>query len=94
MASSTIEPMPQTIKAFIDLAQRDLELIEEQQREIGQLKAEANKLKQKRVNGKEAVDLLMECIKDLYSQSGNFKKKTARRIMQYVHDNNINMHDY
>ena len=59
MASSTVEPMPQTIEAYKKLAQRDLELIEEQQKEIGQLKAEANKLKQKRVNGKEAVDLLM-----------------------------------
>ena len=48
MASSTIEPMPQTIEAYKALAQRDLELIEEQQREIGQLKAKINKLDQKR----------------------------------------------
>ena len=52
MASSTVEPMPQTIKAFIDLAQRDLELIEEQQREIGQLKAELNEKNQQLVSAK------------------------------------------
>jgi hypothetical protein len=98
MASSTIKPMPQTIEAYKALAQRENDLIAEMkaehQAEVSELKARLNNFEQKRVNGKEAVDLLMECIKDMYSQSGNFKKKTARRIMQYVHDNNINMHDY
>ena len=51
MASSTSEPMPQTIEAYKALAQRDLELIEEQQREIGQLKAKINKLEQRRPKG-------------------------------------------
>ena len=46
MASSTAEPMPQTIEAYKALAQRDLELIEEQQKEIGQLKARVNRLRQ------------------------------------------------
>ena len=46
MASSTAQPMPQTIEAYKKLAQRDLELIEEQQRKIGQLKAKINKLEQ------------------------------------------------
>ena len=46
MASSTLEPMPQTIDGYKKLAQSDLELIEEQQKEIGQLKATINKLVQ------------------------------------------------
>ena len=46
MSSSTIEPIPQTIEAYKTLAQRDLELIEEQQREIGRLKGELNERKQ------------------------------------------------
>lgn len=98
MASSTAQPMPETIDGYKKLAQRDHDLIVEMkaahQAEVSKLKVDFNKLNQKRVNGKEAIDLLMECIKDMYSQSGSFKKKTARRIMQYVHDNNINMHDY
>ena len=49
MASSTVEAMPQTVEAYKKLAQRDLEFIEEQQREIGKLKAKINKLEQKRV---------------------------------------------
>ena len=52
MASSTIEPMPQTIEAYKTLAQRDLELIEEQQREIGRLKGELNERKQQLVSAK------------------------------------------
>lgn len=47
MASSTAQPMPQTIEAYKALAQRDLELIEKQQLEIGQLKATVNNLRQK-----------------------------------------------
>ena len=50
MASSTVEPMPQTIEAYKALAQRDLELIEEQQKEIGQLKVKVNKLEQRKDN--------------------------------------------
>ena len=50
MASSTAEPMPQTIEAYKALAQRDLELIEEQQREIGRLKGELNERKQQLVS--------------------------------------------
>lgn len=34
-------------------------------------------------------DLLMLCIKDCYSQSGKFKKSTAREIMRYVYENKI-----
>lgn len=49
MASSLVEPMDQTIEAFMKLAQRDLELIEEQEKEISKLKAEINKLKQRRL---------------------------------------------
>ena len=52
MSSSTIEPMPQTIEAYKALAQRDLELIEEQQREIGRLKGELNERKQQLVSAK------------------------------------------
>lgn len=52
MASSTIKPMPQTIEAYKVLAQRDLELIEEQQREIGRLKGELNERKQQLVSAK------------------------------------------
>lgn len=40
-------PMPQTVAAYKALAQRDLELIMTQQREIGQLKQQVNKLQQK-----------------------------------------------
>lgn len=47
MASSQAQPMPQTIEAYKVLAQRDLELIEAQRREIGKLKAKVNKLEQK-----------------------------------------------
>ena len=39
--------MPQTIEAYKDLAQRDLELIEEQREEISKLKQRVNKLEQK-----------------------------------------------
>ena len=46
MASSTAQPMPETIQAYKDLAQRDLELIMEMRTEIGQLKAKINKLEQ------------------------------------------------
>jgi uncharacterized coiled-coil protein SlyX len=51
MASSTIEPMPQTIEAYKALAQRDLELIVEMkvehQAEVSKLKARLNNLEQK-----------------------------------------------
>jgi uncharacterized coiled-coil protein SlyX len=51
MASSTIEPMPQTIEAYKALAQRDLELIvemkAEHQAEVSKLKARLNNLEQK-----------------------------------------------
>lgn len=39
--------MPQTIEAYKQLAQRDLELIEEQRDEISKLKQQVNKLEQK-----------------------------------------------
>lgn len=39
--------MPQTIEAYKQLAQRDLELIEEQREEISKLKQQVNKLEQK-----------------------------------------------
>ena len=51
MASSTEQPMPQTIEAYKALAQRDLELIEEQQLEISKLKVANNQLRQKLVKG-------------------------------------------
>ena len=38
---------------------------------------------------KDLEGLLMLCIKDMYSSSGKFKKNTARKIMAYVADNNI-----
>ena len=41
------EPMPQTVQAFRHLAQRDLELIEEQREEIAKLKCKVNNLTQK-----------------------------------------------
>ena len=41
------QPMPQTIEAYKDLAQRDLELIEEQREEINKLKCKVNDLQQK-----------------------------------------------
>ena len=47
MASSVEKPMPQTIEAYIRLAHRDLDLIMEMRKEIGQLKAKINKLEQK-----------------------------------------------
>jgi len=47
MASSIEKPMPQTIEAYQRLAQRDLDLIMEMRKEIGQLKARNNKLEQK-----------------------------------------------
>lgn len=47
MASSCSEPMPQTIEAYKKLAQRDLELIEEQRVTIGKQAAKINKLEQK-----------------------------------------------
>lgn len=47
MASSQAKPMPQTVEAYKKLAQRDLELIEDQRDEIGKLKAKINKLEQK-----------------------------------------------
>ena len=52
MASSIEKPMPQTIEAYIRLAHRDLDLIMEMRKEIGQLKAEVNKLKQQNVKQK------------------------------------------
>ena len=39
-------------------------------------------------------DLLLDTLKDLYSPSCKFKKSTAIKLMKYVEDNNINMHDY
>ncbi len=47
MASSTAEPMPQTIDGYKKLAQRDLELVMEMRTEIGKLKARLNNLQQK-----------------------------------------------
>ena len=41
--------MPQTIEAYKDLAQRDLELIESQRDEINKLKCKVNTLTQKKV---------------------------------------------
>ena len=38
--------MPQTVEAYKKLAQRDLELIEEQREEISKLKQRVNKLEQ------------------------------------------------
>lgn len=38
---------------------------------------------------KELEDLLELCAKDLYSQSGKFKKSTALKMSAYVNDNNI-----
>ena len=50
MASSTVEPMPQTIEAYKALAQRDHDLIVEMkaahQAEVSKLKARINKLEQ------------------------------------------------
>ena len=46
MASSTPQPV-KDIEFYEKLVVRDLELIMEQKREIGQLKAEVNKLRQK-----------------------------------------------
>ena len=39
--------MPNTIESYKDLAQRDLELIEEQRSEISKLKCKLNNLQQK-----------------------------------------------
>ena len=47
MASSTVEKMPQTVEAFMNLAQRDLELIEAQAAEIANLTCKLNKRDQK-----------------------------------------------
>jgi hypothetical protein len=47
MASSTSQPMEQNVESYKRLAQRDLELIEEQQRELGSLKSKINNLQQK-----------------------------------------------
>lgn len=41
------EPMPRTVEHYQALAQRDLELIEEQRAEIGRLKGKINSLEQK-----------------------------------------------
>ena len=41
------QPMPQTIEAYKDLAQRDLELIEAQRDEIARLKCKVNTLSQR-----------------------------------------------
>lgn len=41
------EPMPQTIEAYKKLAQRDLELIEDQRDEINKLKCKVNDLSQR-----------------------------------------------
>ena len=41
------DPMPQTIEAYKKLAQRDLELIEDQRDEIAGLKCKINDLKQR-----------------------------------------------
>jgi len=51
MASSVAKPIEQTIEAYKELAQRDLELIMDQRSEIGQLKAKINKLEQKLKKG-------------------------------------------
>lgn len=47
MASSSAEPMPQTIEAYKELAQRDLELIMDMKGEISLLKSKVNDLKGK-----------------------------------------------
>ena len=39
--------MPQTVEAYKELAQRDLELIEDQREEINKLKCKVNNLSQK-----------------------------------------------
>lgn len=44
MASSTAEPMPQTVEAYKALAQRDLELIMEMKAEIDKLEYEVSAL--------------------------------------------------
>ena len=41
------QPIPQTVEAYKNLAQRDLELIEEQREEINKLKCKVNDLQQK-----------------------------------------------
>jgi len=46
MASSTAEPMPQTVEAYKKLAQRDLDLIIEMKDEISKLKQKANSYEQ------------------------------------------------
>ncbi len=46
------EPMPQTVEAYKDLAQRDLQLIMEQRSEISKLKREINDLRQKLNKGR------------------------------------------
>ena len=42
-----LDPIPQTVEELQKLGQRDLELIEDQQIEIGRLRAKINKLEQK-----------------------------------------------
>ena len=46
MASSTVEPMPETIEAYKELAQRDLDLIVEMKAIIGKQNKELNQLRQ------------------------------------------------
>ena len=41
------QPMPQTVESYKELAQRDLELIEDQREEINKLKCKVNDLSQK-----------------------------------------------
>ena len=40
-------PMPQTVEAYKELAERDLELFQEMRDEISELKVKVNKLQQK-----------------------------------------------
>ena len=47
MASSTVQKMPRTVEALMNLAQRDLELIEAQAAEIANLTCKLNKRDQK-----------------------------------------------
>ncbi len=48
MSCSAYVPMPQTIEAYKELAQRDLEIIEDQAEEIKQLVASNRRLKESR----------------------------------------------
>jgi hypothetical protein len=48
---------------------------------------EINDLKTKNT---QMTELLADCINDLYGTAGSkFRKKTARKLMGYVHENNI-----